>query len=148
MTDLPPHLVFVSMPLVKMALLPSSLTSSLCPSRLGGERDLLLTSATTSPVSSLPPSPGQPSPVPHFVLWGRGLLSPWPPSLLVAQSPRPHLGHLPLSLTSPSGWLLSPHSPCLSSPSLFCVSPPLSLAALPLIFSLGSFLHPWALSPG
>lgn len=128
----------------RLACLSPSLTLSLsfllCLSRLGGEGNLLLTSAPPHrPSLPCPPSPGPPLPVPPILYSaGRSPLSPWP-----------HLGPHPLHyLLTPLLWLAS--LPCpLPLSSLFSVSvslpflTPLSIPPAPAT-SLGSFLLPFS----
>lgn len=137
------------LPLTCMALwsvFRSHFVSPFYHSRLGGERDLLLTSAHHIVARVFPaPSPGQPSPTPLFCTLGGGAFSPRGPPLSLWPSLASHtLVTSHFSLSSPSGWLLSPHSPCLSSPSLFCASPSLPGDPVPHPL-LGLFFTP--LSP-
>lgn len=104
--------------------LVSHFVSLLCHSRLGGERDILLTPTYHIARVFPAPSPGQPSPVPPFCTLGGGAFSPHGPPLSSWPSLISHtLVTAHLSLSCPSGWLLCPHSPCLSSPP-FSVSLP------------------------
>uniref|UniRef100_A0A2K6PA61 Na(+)/K(+)-exchanging ATPase n=1 Tax=Rhinopithecus roxellana TaxID=61622 RepID=A0A2K6PA61_RHIRO len=108
-----------------------SLSFLLCLSRLGGEGNLLLTSAPPHrPSLPCPPGLGPPLPVPPILYSaGRSPLSPWP-----------HLGPHPLHyLLTPPLWLASLPCPPLSLPFLT----PLSIPPAPAT-SLGSFLLPFS----
>lgn len=145
--------VSLSLPLslrVWLALLSDFLShfvSLFCHSRLGGERDLLLTSTHHGAAHIFPaPSPEQPTLAPHFVLWGEGpslpvaLLSPCGP----ASSPTPWLPP-----TFPSLLPLAGFSPPTAPASLppFSVSLP-SLPHDPALYSLpGLFFTPLSPAP-
>lgn len=134
---MPPHLVFVSMPLAQMALLSAFLSHFLSLSFQVGWRkrptiDLIHHVARVFPA----PSPGQPSLVPHFVLLGEGPSLPMAPLSPCGPVSFP-TPRLPPTFPHFSLWLASlPLQPLpLFSIPFLCLSPSLPCSPAP------HFLH-------
>lgn len=151
MTGLPSHLVFCvtvsSSVLACMAgslvCLPLSLCLTFLSFQVGWRKRPTIDLNPPRRRPHLPcPQPRTAHSGPPFCTLGGGAFSPRGPPLSLWPSLLSHtLVTSHFSLSSPSDWLLSPHSPCLSS-SLFCVSPVSPSRPCPLFPTWALFYSP------